>query len=312
MTIAIISHPDCLRHEPAHDIPEVPDRIRVIEEELIRSKLDRQLIKYSAPLATREQLERAHNKEYIDYVFKSSPEKGFFCLDLDTWMNSFSLNAALRAAGAAVHAVDLILSGKAEKVFCNVRPPGHHAEMSKAMGFCIFNNVAVGVTHALQYHHLKKVAIVDFDVHHGNGTEDIFRNEQNVLFCSSFEYPFYPFTGADTKSNHILNVTLPAGSNGAVFRKKVAESWFDAIMQFKPDMIFFSAGFDAYYQDVMSNLRWDEEDYAWITRKIVTIADDLCQGRVISLLEGGYALPTLGGCVAAHLREFIHVNAESA
>jgi acetoin utilization deacetylase AcuC-like enzyme len=305
MSIAIITHPDCLLHDMGHLLPEVPDRVRVIEEALLGSGLEGSLKNVLAPLATREQLLRAHNAEYIDTIIQSVPTSGFYSLDPDTYMNPYSLQAALRAAGALVRAVDLVMAGDVSAAFCNVRPPGHHALHDAAMGFCIFNNVAIGAAHALAEHNLKKVAIIDFDVHHGNGTEDIFRQEKRVLYCSSFEHPFYPFSGAETHNQHIINIPLPAGSDGRLFREKANEHWFQAIRAFKPELLFFSAGFDAYYKDAMANLRFNEADYAWITREIVTIADEVCDGRVVSALEGGYALDTLGSCALAHIREII-------
>lgn len=302
MTIAFISHPDCLLHDMGKYHPEQPARLRVIDDELIRVGLEAVLKQYSAPLVTREQLLRVHDEKYIDFIFASSPKEGLVPLDPDTWMNSHTLQAALRAAGAVVLGVDLVMSKETDAAFCNVRPPGHHAEKAKAMGFCFFNNVAVGVAHALEHHKLKRVAIVDFDVHHGNGTEDIFRHDERVLYCSSFQSPFYPFSGANTKSKHISNIPLPAGTTGKIFREKVEEFWFKKIMQFEPEMIFFSAGFDAYLKDEMSDLLLTEDDYAWITQAVKQIADEVCHGRIVSALEGGYELNGLGRCVAAHIR----------
>jgi acetoin utilization deacetylase AcuC-like enzyme len=307
MTIALISHPDCLLHDISKYHPEQPARLRVIHDELFREGLINSILKeYSAQLVTREQLLRVHDGKYIDSIFAISPEKGLISLDPDTWMNPYTLQAALRAAGAAILGVDLVMSNEVGQAFCNVRPPGHHAEKAKAMGFCLFNNVAVGVAHALEHHKLNRVAIVDFDVHHGNGTEDIFRDDKRVLYCSSFESPFYPFSGTDTKSKHILNVPLPAGTPSNIFREKVEESWFQKITQFAPEIIFFSAGFDGFIHDEISDLLLTEEDYGWLTRKIKEIADHVCKGRIVSVLEGGYDLNGLGQCVAAHIRELFN------
>ena len=302
MSIGLISHPDCLLHDMGHSLPEIPERLLVIEKELIRSGLYADLKKYTAIKATYEQLLRVHHREYIDYIFLSSPKEGTIPLDPDTWMNPHTLNAALYAAGEVTQGVDLVLSGEVNAVYCNVRPPGHHAEKQTAMGFCFFNNIAVGAAHAIHHHQLKKVAIVDFDAHHGNGIEDIFKNDANVLYCSSFEHPFYPFSGADTRSSHIINIPLAAGTTGKLFCQKAKEQWFRAIEDFKPEMIFFSAGFDANDQDDMSDLFFTVEDYAWITSEIMKIARKVCQGRVVSALEGGYSLETLGLCVEAHVR----------
>lgn len=305
MSLAFISHPDCLLHEMGHHIPEIPQRLMVINDEMINSGLDSRLKKYIAPKATVEQLSKAHDKDYVEYVMLSSPKTGTIPLDPDTWMNPFTLSAALHAAGAVILAVDLVLSGEVESAYCNIRPPGHHAEKSSAMGFCFFNNVAVAAMHALTTHHLKKVAIIDFDAHHGNGIEDIFKNEPRVLYCSSFEHPFYPYSGANTHSAHIINVPLSAGADSKRFREQAQQSWFKAVLEFEPELIFISAGFDASEDDNMSNLLFTIDDYAWITREIKQIARQVCQGRVVSVLEGGYCLETLGKCVAAHLRELI-------
>jgi acetoin utilization deacetylase AcuC-like enzyme len=304
MMIGIISHPECLLHDMGKYHPEKPARLQVIHDEIVKSGLDKNLKFYLAPLASREQLLRAHNENYIDYIYETVPKKGLVPLDPDTWMNPHTLQAALRAAGAVILGVDLVMKKEVNAVFCNVRPPGHHAEKEKAMGFCFFNNVAVGATYALEHYQLKRIAIVDFDVHHGNGTENIFQHDKRVLYCSSFESPFYPFSGTDTKSEHIINIPFPAGTRGKIFREKVEEFWFEKITQFSPDIIFFSAGFDGYIHDVMSDLLLTEEDYIWLTEKIKQIADNICQGRIVSVLEGGYDLNGLGGCVVAHIRAF--------
>jgi acetoin utilization deacetylase AcuC-like enzyme len=300
MTLAIISHPDCLLHDPGKHHPEQADRIRVIEKEIKNSNLE--FVEYQAPKATMDQLCRVHDKSYIDFIFKQSPTSGFVGLDADTWMNPYSLQAALVAAGSGILAVDLVMTNQAKHVFCNIRPPGHHAEKNKAMGFCFFNNVAVAAAYAKDHYQLKRIAIVDFDVHHGNGTENIFQNDESILYCSSFESPFYPFSGADTQSSHILNIPLPAGTTGDIFREKTQEYWFENIIRFNPEIIFISAGFDGFIEDEMSDFMLTENDYAWITGEIKKIADETCQGRVISMLEGGYDLAGLGRCVLTHLQ----------
>lgn len=305
MTLAVISHPDCLLHTMGNMHPECPERVEVIMQALQKSALQSQLHFYEAPLATREQLNLAHSAEYVEEIFNIAPEVGFLPLDPDTGMNPHTLTAALRAAGAAIFAVDLVLTNKHSVVFCNVRPPGHHAMHAQAMGFCFFNNIAVGVAHALAHYGIQRIAIVDFDVHHGNGTEDIFQDEKRVLLCSSFQHPFYPNSGADTMSEHILNVPLPAGTSGAHFRIEVADQWFARLDDFKPELIFFSAGFDAHAHDDMANLFLREEDYAWLSASVRDIARRHAQGRMISLLEGGYALPVLGQSVVAHLENLV-------
>lgn len=301
MTIALISHPDCLLHEMGFSHPEQPDRIRVIEMALRQADFNSQLMRYPAPLATREQLKRAHDEDYVEQIFQIAPAEDMIMLDPDTMMNPHTLPAALRAAGAVVLAVDLVMKKEVNAAFCNVRPPGHHAEHAQAMGFCFFNNVAVGVLHALEQHRLQRVAIIDFDVHHGNGTEDIFRDDERVMLCSSFQHPFYPNSGAETQNQHILNMPLPAGFGGQEYREKVSADWLPAVRDFKPEMIFFSAGFDAHALDPLANLNFQAEDYAWITRQIKQIADEVCEGRMVSALEGGYELGVLGQCAVAHV-----------
>jgi len=282
--------------------PECPQRLTAIESELKTTGLLLQLQRHDAPLATTEQLARVHTPDYIESIRQASPADGLIALDADTAMNPFSLNAALRAAGAAVLATDLVLAGAVNNAFCAVRPPGHHAESDHAMGFCLFNNVAVGVAQAIAHYQLQRVAILDFDVHHGNGSEEIFRNNPHVMLCSTFQHPFYPYCGADSASDRMINVPLPRGSDGKVFRKAVTDVWIPALEKFKPEMIFVSAGFDAHRDDDMAELRLDDEDYVWITQQTRTIADKHAHGRIVSVLEGGYELQALGRCVAAHIR----------
>jgi acetoin utilization deacetylase AcuC-like enzyme len=301
MTVAIISHPDCLRHDMGRSHPEQPARLRVIADALSDADFSSELKNVEAPAVTREQLARAHSERYIDSIYAASPEHGLVRLDPDTWMNPFTLAAAERAAGAAVLGVDLVMAGEVSDAFCNVRPPGHHAERAQAMGFCFFNNVAIATLHALEHHHLQRVAIVDFDVHHGNGTEDIFKNDDRVLLCSSFQHPFYPFQGANKGRGNMLPIPLSAGANGKIFREAVEQQWLAKLTEFKPDMIFFSAGFDGHEKDQLANIALHEEDYAWITRKVKAIANAVCGGRVVSTLEGGYALDALARSAVAHV-----------
>ena len=299
-TIDIISHPDCGRHEMGQAHPESPARLRAIDDALAESGL--RLRQIEAPRATREQLERAHSARHIDDLFARAPRTGYVQLDADTTLNPHTIPAALRAAGAAVKAVDLVLGGSARSVFCNIRPPGHHAERERAMGFCLFNNVAVGAAHALEMHALERIAIIDFDVHHGNGTEDIFREEPRVLFCSSFQHPLYPGSGADTESDHILNLPLAAGTDGTGYRRAVEEQWLGRLDSFRPQLIFFSAGFDAHVADPLADLRLVESDYSWLTHEVMAIAARHGARGSVSLLEGGYNLGALGRGVVAHLR----------
>ena len=305
MTVAFISHKDCERHEMGARHPERPARLVAINDRLRTVGLDELLRHDEAPAVTREQLARVHDEDYIDWIYAQAPKQGVVWLDPDTGMNEYSLSAALRAAGAVVKAVDLVMAGEAEAVFCSVRPCGHHAERRRAMGFCIFNNIAVGAAHALAAHGLKRIAIVDFDVHHGNGTEQIFREEPHVLFCSSFQHPFYPGSGADTMSDHIINIPLPAGTGGDRFREAVEDHWLGALEAAKPQLLMISAGFDAHAEDDMAMLQLVEADYAWITDKLKAIADRHAEGRIVSALEGGYNLSALGRSVATHIDRLI-------
>ncbi len=282
--------------------PESPARIHAIEDQLIASGLMDYLQHHDAPEVTREQLLRVHTAAHIDHVAASAPTQGIVHIDGDTAMNPFTYPAALRAAGALVMAVDLVMAGKVENAFCNIRPPGHHAERGRAMGFCLFNNIAVGAAHALAHHGLQRVAILDFDVHHGNGTEQIFSDEARVMLCSTFQHPFYPNCGADSSNEHIINVPLKAGSGGAEFREAVTQHWLPALEKFQPQMIFVSAGFDAHRDDDMSMLKLSEPDYAWVTAQAKYIAEKYAQRRIVSALEGGYELHALGRSVAAHIK----------
>ncbi len=305
MTISIISHPDCALHEMGAHHPESPARLSAIEDQLLASGLDIVLQHHEAPLATREQLCRVHDADYVEQIFLKSPKEGQTWLDPDTAINPFSLSAALRAAGAAVLGVDLVMNAESSAVFCNVRPPGHHAEHDRAMGFCIFNNVAVGAAHALQVYKLKRIAIVDFDVHHGNGSEDIFREEPKVLFCSTYQHPFYPFSGNENSAQHIVDVPLPAGTDGPAFRDAVTTHWLPRLEAFQPELVLISAGFDAHVEDDMAGLSLTEQDYAWVTTEVKKIADKYAKGRIVSTLEGGYALSALGRSVAAHVNALL-------
>ena len=305
MTVYFISHSDCALHEMGAHHPESQARLNAIQDQLISSGLDLVLHHDYAPLATREQLCRVHDTTYVDQVFCKSPQEGQVWLDTDTTMNPFTLSAALRAAGAVVHGVDLVMAANNRAAFCNVRPPGHHAEHNRAMGFCFFNNIAVGAAHAITVHQLKRIAIVDFDVHHGNGTEDIFRGTPEVLFCSTFQHPFYPDIAFEMESEHIVNAPLPAGSDGQVFREQVSSRWLPKLENFQPELILISAGFDAHIEDDMADLHLVEQDFAWVTQEIKKIADKYSNGRIVSALEGGYALSALGRSVATHINALL-------
>lgn len=302
MPIAYITHSDCSLHDMGSYHPECPARLTAIEDQLIASGMINLLLHEEAPLATREQLERVHPAAYIDVLEANVPQHGLVHLDPDTAMNPHTLNAAKRAAGAAILATDLVIGKKVRAAFCSVRPPGHHAERARAMGFCFFNNVAVGAMHALEHHGLKRVAVVDFDVHHGNGTEDIFADDPRVLMVSTFQHPFYPYSGVEGRSERMVNVPLAAYSTGERFREAVTQYWMPALEQFEPEMLFISAGFDAHRDDDMASLMLTEADYAWVTEQLRGVAERTAHGRVVSVLEGGYELHALGRSVAAHIK----------
>jgi acetoin utilization deacetylase AcuC-like enzyme len=271
---------------------------------LVKGLLD-YMSPYDAPLATLEQLGRAHASRYVAELLDASPATGYHRVDPDTEMNPFTTTAALRAAGAAVLATDLVLSGEAPTAFCCVRPPGHHAERGAAMGFCFFNNVAVGIRHALAAHGVQRVALIDFDVHHGNGSEDIFRGDERVLMCSIFEQGIYPFTGDNATGPNMVNVGLPSRSGSDKFRDAVSQHWLPALDAFSPQLIYISAGFDGHREDDMGNLGLLEAAYAWVTQQLMAVAQRHCQGRVISCLEGGYMLSPLARSAAAHIKVLI-------
>lgn len=282
--------------------PESPSRLAAISDHMIAQGLDPYFVYHDAPLATFEQLLRVHSAAHLERLKRSSPELGIVHLDPDTAMCPNTWQAALRSAGAGVLAVDLVMKREVHNAFCAVRPPGHHAERAGAMGFCFFNNIAVAAAHALCAHGLSRVAIVDFDVHHGNGTEDCFRGNEQVLMVSVFQHPFYPYSGIESVASNMLNVPLAAGSGGEDFRTVVTDLWLPRLREFQPEMILVSAGFDAHYEDDMGGLKFLEKDYAWVTGQIKQLADETAQGRIVSMLEGGYSLSALSRSVAAHIR----------
>ena len=304
MSLAYISHPECQLHDMGHHHPERPARLGAINDRLIATGLDMALHHYNAPLVQRELLEAVHDPDYVADIYAADPGDGLIWIEGDTALGRYTLRAALRAAGAAVMGVDLVMSAAASKVFCGVRPPGHHAERGKAMGFCIFNNVAIAAHHALENHRLERVAIVDFDVHHCNGTEDIFAGDDRVLLCSTFQHPFYPHTGHDCRAANVVNVPLAAGADSAVFRQAVEQHWLPRLASFAPQLILISAGFDAHQADYMAQLNLVDADYAWVTRRLCEQADASAEGRVVSSLEGGYELQALARSVEAHLKAF--------
>jgi len=282
--------------------PECPQRLDAITDRLIGDGIDGFVVHHDAPEATREQLERAHAPRYIDAIEAASPEIGIHYVDPDTALNRYSLTAARHAAGAVVLGVDLVAGGAYQNAFCAVRPPGHHAMRDRAMGFCLFNNVAVGVGHALAAHGFKRAAVVDFDVHHGNGTEDIFARDPRVVMVGTFQYPLYPYSGVEPAGPNMHNVPLSPGSGSDAFRKAMTEFCLPALEAHRPEIVFISAGFDAHREDPLANLKLADADFAWVTAQIMDVAERHAGRRVVSTLEGGYALPALGRSAAAHVR----------
>lgn len=307
MATGYLSHQDCLRHEMGGYHPECPARLEAIEDQLILSRIDQFLHRIDPPLATEEQLALVHSPEHIQYLKNHQPETGYFELDGDTSMNPHTWQAALRSAGGAIAAVDAVMSGEVNNAFCSLRPPGHHAEPSKAMGFCFFNNIAIAAKHALEHHGLKRIAIVDFDVHHGNGTEAAFANDPRVMMCSFFQHPFYPYSGSDNVLPNMVNIPVAAYTKGMDIRELVDFAWLPKLRQFKPEFIFISAGFDAHREDDMGQLGLVEADYAWMTRQVMNVAKEYSKERVVSCLEGGYNLSALARSVVAHLKELAEI-----
>lgn len=308
MSTAFFWHQDAEQHDMGHDHPESPARLRAILDRLQQSGLGQELDWHTPEEVTRKQLELAHAVSYLDQLEQMAPTQGRIMADPDTAMTPFTLRAAKLAAGAAVQAVDAVMSGQAKNAFVAMRPPGHHAERAKTMGFCFYNNIAIAAQHALNFHHLDRVAIVDFDVHQGNGTIDIFRHEPRVMICSSFQHPFYPHTPMHDMREGIVNTPLAAGSRGSDFRRAVEHHWLPNLMAFKPQLILVSAGFDAHRDDPLADLRFENRDYRWITNMINDVARMHARGRVVSLLEGGYNLDVLADGAEAHVQELLSVG----
>lgn len=307
MNTALISHRDCVKHEISEGHPECPQRIDAINDQLMQQDLFDYLQHHEAPVASRQQLMLGHTESHVDLIHRSAPNAGFVQLDPDTSMNPHTLEASLRAAGSGILAVDKVCSGDVKNAFCLTRPPGHHAERDQAMGFCFFGNIAIAALHAVKEHGLERVAILDFDVHHGNGTEDIVDGDPSILFCSSFQSPFYPGGYRANVKDQRMNVPLVSGSKSADFRNAITRTWLPALERFKPQMVFVSAGFDAHSEDPLANIFLVDDDYVWITQQIMQVADQHADGRVVSMLEGGYALPALSRCAAAHVRELMKI-----
>ncbi|HEV8690490.1 MAG TPA: histone deacetylase family protein [Ideonella sp.] len=306
MTTAYFSHPDCRAHDMGRGHPECPARLDAIEDHLLATGLDVALTRLEAPLARREDLAQAHAEGYVlelsEFLQQAAENGEYGAIDPDTSVCPATWQAVLRAAGAAVAATDAVIDGRAENAFCAIRPPGHHATRSSAMGFCFFNNVAIAARHALNVRGLERVAIVDFDVHHGNGTEDIIAGDERILMTSFFQDKLYPFSGGVPKGTNMVNLPIPAYTRGPAIRELIEANWMPRLDAFKPQMIFVSAGFDAHREDELGQLGLVEADYEWITRRLVELAKRHAQGRIVSCLEGGYALGALARSVAVHLR----------
>ncbi|MDC0948543.1 histone deacetylase family protein [Gammaproteobacteria bacterium] len=300
-TIDLISHPIARAHDMGKGHPEQPARIDAIHRAIDASPINARLNPLEAPLAERDALRLGHPADYIDSLFAASPTHDRVALDADTVMNPASLEAARRAAGAAMFAVDRALTGQQSRAFSLMRPPGHHAERRQAMGFCFFGSVALAALHAANHHDLERIAIVDFDVHHGNGTEDIVANDDRILFCSSFQHPLYPYSGADSTARNSINVPINAGADGQSLRDAWQQHWFPRLTDFSPQLVLVSAGFDAHRLDPLGGLNWDEDDFAWIGRQLADLSINHADGRMIAVLEGGYHLQALGDSVVAFL-----------
>ncbi len=304
MTTAIYSHPLCRLHEMGEFHPERPARIQAIEEALVASDFARLLDFREAPEASIDNIRRIHLLDTINMVQAETPvdPDDYYSIDGDTVLNQYSWKAALRAAGAGIAATDAIMAGEIDNAFCLVRPIGHHARPSTPMGYCVFNNVAIAAAYALRSHGLERIAIVDFDVHHGNGTDEAFAHDPRVLMVSYYQAPLYPYMGNERERAHMVNVPVPKGTGSEVVRKIVTEQWLPAMHAHKPQMIFISAGFDAHQDDSMAGMELIEDDYAWMTRQIMDVADEHAQGRVLSFLEGGYNLSALANSAVAHIK----------
>ncbi len=304
MKTALLTHADCLDHVTPDGHPERVARLEHILHALEALDLDRR----TAPMVADDDLLRVHPEDYIRDIRAARPAEGFTQIDGDTFMSPGSVDAAYRGAGAVVRAVDLVLSGEVPNAFCAIRPPGHHAETDKAMGFCLFGNAALGAKHALDHHGLNRVAVVDFDVHHGNGTQDLLWDEKRALVITSQQMPLWPGSGRPDETgayDTVLNIPLPPASGGAEMRAAYESQAFPRLRAFRPDLIIISAGFDAHQDDPLANLNWSTGDFAWITAELCKIADEVCEGRIVSTLEGGYDLNALAEATRAHVEELM-------
>lgn len=302
MTTAYITHDDCMLHDPGDNHPECPGRLTAIHDALHSAHIYEFLRHHQAPLASENDILMAHSRKHLEFLADHSPSEGLYAIDPDTRLNSGTLRAAYRAAGAVVLGLDLIMRGEVDNAFCAVRPPGHHAGRNRAMGFCFLNNIAIGALKALEYPDVKKLAVLDFDAHFGNGTEEILGHESSVLICSTFQHPLFPGGEHQSGVRNSVNVPLAAGSGPEAFREAVTGHWVPALESFSPDLILVSAGFDAHFDDPLTDLCLTQADFLWVTESIMKLAAEHAHGRVLSVLEGGYDLPALGASAAAHIR----------
>ncbi|MGI9386552.1 MAG: histone deacetylase family protein [Methyloligellaceae bacterium] len=309
MTTLYLTHAAFLKHDTGPGHPERIERMQTVEKALSHEDFDA-LIREEAPEAEVEALEKAHPKAYIDAIRDAAPKEGYVRIDADTVMSPGSWEAALRAVGAGLHAVDQVMTGKVQNAFCGVRPCGHHAETARAMGFCLFSNIAIAGKHARDAHGAERVAVVDFDVHHGNGTQDVFWSDKDLFFASTHQMPLFPGTGAvnETGVGNIFNAPLRSGDGGEKFKQAMSERILTQLEEFEPDIILISAGFDAHRRDPLASLELVEEDFAWATQKIADVAHRRAQGRIVSMLEGGYDLDGLAGSVKAHVRALMEAG----
>ncbi|GHC26640.1 histone deacetylase family protein [Aidingimonas halophila] len=305
MITAYVTHRDYHLHHMGPGHPECPARLEAIQKRLALAGVLQQTMQFDAKAATDEQLASVHSPSYLNYLAQRQPTREWAVLDGDTRLNSHSLAAGRLAAGAVVSGVDKVYRGQADNVFCAVRPPGHHAETAAAMGFCFYNNVAVGATYAKQRYGAQRIAIADFDVHQCNGTIDIFKNDPDVLICTSFQRSFYPWRYLDEEYPNVINTPLPAGAGSDAFRRAVEQQWLPALHDFRPELVLISAGFDAHRNDPMAGLCLDNADFYWVTRQLIDVASQYADNRLVSTLEGGYDLVTLGYCVEAHLKALL-------
>jgi len=309
MSTLLITHPACLEHLTPAGHPERPERLRAVERALEAEKFQ-SLTRVSAPAASLEVIALCHPMDYVVEIRDATPKEGLVRLDADTSMSPGTFEAALRAVGGATYAVDEVLAKKAKNAFVATRPPGHHAETARPMGFCLFDNAAIAARYAQKHHGIARAAIIDFDVHHGNGSQEIFWADKSVMYCSTHQMPLFPGTGAVGESgehNTIVNAPLKPGDDGEVFRAAFESRILPRLRDFRPELVVISAGFDAHYRDPLANINLDEEDFAWATQKIMDVADQYAGGRIVSLLEGGYDLQGLGNSAAAHVLALMHV-----